>query len=122
MSPRTWCVSNHSSFRLAESAAEFDTKLARLRSFANEVGPGLGEYLTRVLSRSASLAEPKDVTCLLASYARDGLARVERASDGASLLATLRSALEKSLGMKFEGQRGAASFRSTLVQTLLIVD
>ena len=104
--------------RLARSAAEFDAKLARPRAFANEVGPGLVEYLTRVMSHAISLAEPKDVAWMLASYARDGLARVERAGDDASSLATLRSALEESLGVKFEGQRGAAFFRSTLVQTL----
>ena len=54
---------------------------------------------------------------LLASYARDGLARVERSRDTASL-AALRAALEESLGVRFEGARGAAFFRSTLVQTL----
>ena len=105
------------SLRLADSSAQFDAKLEHPRAFANEVGPGLGEYLTRVLSHAASLAEPKDVAWLLASYARDGLARVEKAGDTASL-ATLRSALEESLGVKFEGDRGAAFFRSTLVQTL----
>ena len=105
------------SLRLADSAAEFDAKLEHPRAFANEVGPGLGEYLTRVLSHAASLAEPKDVAWLLASYARDGLARVERSGDATSL-ATLREALEESLGVKFEGDRGAAFFRSTLVQTL----
>ena len=105
------------SFRLAGSAAEFDAKLARPRAFVNEVGPGLAEYLTRVLSHAAALTEPRDVACLLASYARDGLARVERAGDAASL-ATLRVALEESLGVKFEGDRGAAFFRSTLMQTL----
>ena len=106
------------SFRLAVSAAEFDAKLARPRAFANEVGPGLIEYLTRVLSHAASLAEPKDVAWLLASYARDGLARVERAGIDEQFLASMRSALEVSLGMKFEGERGEAFFRSTLVQTL----
>ena len=105
------------SLRLADSAAQFDAKLEHPRAFANEVGPGLGEYLTRVLSHSASLAEPKDVAWLLASYARDGLARVERAGDATSL-ATLRQALEESLGVKFDGDQGAAFFRSTLVQTL----
>ena len=105
------------SLSLADSAAEFNAKLEHPRAFANEVGPGLGEYLTRVLSHAASLAEPKDVAWLLASYARDGLARVERAGDATSL-ASLRSALEESLGVKFEGDRGAAFFRSTLVQTL----
>ena len=105
------------SFRLAGSAAEFDAKLEHPRAFANEVDFGLGEYLTRVLSHAASLAEPRDVAWLLASYARDGLARVERVGDATSL-ATLRAALEESLGVKFEGDRGAAFFRSTLVQTL----
>ena len=105
------------SLRLADSASQFDVKLEHPRAFANEVGPGLGEYLTRVLSHAASLSEPRDVAWLLASYARDGLARVERAGDATSL-ATLRQALEESLGMKFEGDRGAAFFRSTLVQTL----
>ena len=105
------------SFRLADSASQFDAKLEHPRAFANEVGSGLGEYLTRVLSHAASLAEPRDVAWLLASYARDGLARVEQAGDAAPL-ATLRQALEGSLGVKFEGDRGAAFFRSTLVQTL----
>ena len=105
------------SFALAGSTSEFDAKLAKPRAFAHEVGPGLSEYLTRVLSHAASLTEPRDVAWLLASYARDGLARVERTGDAASL-ATLREALEESLGVKFEGDRGAAFFRSTLVQTL----
>ena len=105
------------SLRLADSATQFDAKLEHPRAFANEVGPGLGEYLTRVLSHTASLAEPRDVAWLLASYARDGLTRVERSGDAPSL-ASLRSALEESLGVKFEGDRGAAFFRSTLVQTL----
>ena len=105
------------SFQLADSAAQFDAKLEHPRAFANEIGTGLVEYLTRVLSHAASLAEPKDVAWLLASYARDGLARVQKSGDAASL-ASLRSALEESLGIKFEGDRGAAFFRSTLVQTL----
>ena len=105
------------SFQLAHSAAQFNAKLEHPRAFANEIGTGLVEYLTRVLSHAASLAEPKDVAWLLASYARDGLARVQKSGDAASL-ASLRSALEESLGIKFEGDRGAAFFRSTLVQTL----
>ena len=105
------------SFRLADSASEFDARLSNPSSFAGDVGAGLCEYLTRVLSHSASLAEPKDLAWLLASYARDGLARVEHAGDAGSLTA-LRTALEESLGVHFEGARGAAFFRSTLVQTL----
>ena len=105
------------SFRLAGSAEEFRRKLETPRAFAREVGAGLAEYLARALSHRAALAEPKDLAWLLASYARDGLARVEKAGD-APALAAVRSALEEALGVRFEGERGARLFRSTLVQTL----
>ena len=104
-------------FRLAASDGEFDKLLKTPRAAARRVGAGLAEYLSRALSHRAALAEPKDLAWLLASYARDGLARVEAAGDSASLSA-VRSALEEALGVKFEGDKGAAFFRSTLVQTL----
>ena len=104
-------------FRLAGSAAAFESKLQHPRTFANDVGAALGEYLGRALSHRAALAEPRDLARLLASYARDGLARVEAAGDAPSLNA-VRSALEEALGVRFEADRGAAFFRSTLVQTL----
>ena len=105
------------SFRLAESEETFARRLEHPRAFARAVGAGLGEYLSRALSHRAALAEPKDLAWLLASYARDGLARVEAAGDAPSLEA-VRSALEDALGVRFEGERGARFFRSTLVQTL----
>ena len=104
-------------FRLAASAEEFEARLERPRAFAREAGAALGEYLSRALSHRAALAEPRDLAWLLASYARDGLARVEAAGD-APALAAVRSALEDALGARFEGARGARFFRSTLVQTL----
>ena len=104
-------------FRLAESADDFHRRLEEPRAFARKVGAGLGEYLCRALSHRAALAEPKDLAWLLASYARDGLARVEAAGD-ASALAVVRQALEDALGVRFEGEKGARFFRSTLVQTL----
>ena len=104
-------------FRLAQSAADFETKLQHPRAFARNIGAGLGEYLSRAMSHRAALVEPRDLAWLLASYARDGLARVE-AAGGAPSLGTVRSALEEALGVRFEGDRGAAFFRSTLVQTL----
>ena len=85
--------------------------------FTHEVGAGLGEYLARALSHQARLAEPKDLAWLLASYARDALARVEAAGDAPSL-ATVQTALEEALGVRFEGEKGTRFFRSTLVQTL----
>ena len=104
-------------FRLADSEASFDARMQHPRAFANEVSSELGEYLMRVLSYSASLADPKDLAWLLASYARDGLARVEAAGDAPSLT-VIRTALEDSLGVRFDDERGMAFFRSTLVQTL----
>ena len=104
-------------FRLAGSTADFEARLQTPRTFARDAGPALGEYLCRALSHRAALVEPRDLARLLASYARDGLARVEAAGDAPSLNA-VRSALEEALGVRFEGERGIAFFRSTLVQTL----
>ena len=104
-------------FRLAADADTFVRRLETPRAFAREVGAGLGEYLTRALSHRAALAEPKDLAWLLASYARDGLARVETAGESPPL-AAVRAALEDALGVRFKGERGARFFHSTLVQTL----
>jgi len=104
-------------FTLAEDADDFWRNVETPRAFARKVGAGLGEYLARVLSHRAALAEPKDLAWLLASYARDGLARVEAAGNVSSLLA-VRSAMEEALGIRFEGERGERFFRSTLIQTL----
>ena len=105
------------SFRLADSEEAFARKLETPQTSARELGAGLSEYLARALSHRAALAEPKDLAWLLASYARDGLARVEAAGDAPSLNA-VRSALEEALGVRFEGDKGTRFFRSTLVQTL----
>ena len=104
-------------YRLADSPEAFEELLARPRASARKFGAGLGEYLCRALSHRATLSDPGDLAWLLASYARDGLARVESAADP-SALSTLRSALEDALGVQFRGARGEAFFRSTLVQTL----
>ena len=104
-------------FQLAEDAEAFAHRLDKPRAFACEIGAGLGEYLGRALSHRTALVEPKDLAWLLASYARDGLARVEAAGDAPSLRA-VRSALEEALGVRFEGEKGERFFRSTLVQTL----
>ena len=105
------------SFRLAGSSDEFERLLEKPQSLARAAGAGLGEYLRRALSHRSTIAEPKDLAWLLASYARDGLTRVEAAGEAPSL-AAVRSALEDALGVRFEGDRGARFFRSTLVQTL----
>ena len=104
-------------FSLAETAEEFASHIKKPQRFALGASVGLIEYLCRAMSHSTVLDEPKDVAHLLASYARQGLARVE-ASDNEQSLTAIRSALEESLGVRFEGERGAHFFRSTLVQTL----
>ena len=104
-------------FRLADNADDFWRGIEKPRAFARDRAAGFAEYLARVLSHQAALAEPKDLAWLLASYARDGLARVEAAGETPSLVA-VRSALEEALGVRFEGERGERFFHSTLVQTL----
>ena len=104
-------------FRLAASEDEFWRRIGKPRAFARESAARLSEYLARALSHRAALAEPKDLAWLLASYARDGLARVEEAGD-APALATVRTALEDALGARFKGTKGTRFFHSTLVQTL----
>ena len=104
-------------FRLAENADDFGSRQEKPRAFAREVGAGLGEYLARALSHRTALTEPKDLAWLLASYARDGLARIEAAGNATSL-GSVRSSLEEALGIRFEGERGERFFHSTLIQTL----
>ena len=105
------------SLRLAANEDEFWRRIDTPRVFAQETAAHLGEYLARALSHRSVLAEPKDLAWHLASYARDGLARVE-AADDAPALTTVRDALEEALGVRFEGTKGMRFFRSTLVQTL----
>ena len=111
------CAAELEAFRLADSRESFDRELQKPRTFANRIGVGLVEYLCRALSHQATLAEPKDLAWLLASYARDGLTRVEAVGDTPSLKA-VRSALEDALGVRFEGEKGARFFHSSLIQTL----
>ena len=111
------CPVKLETFQLAKNPDDFHRKLETPRIFAREVGAGVGEYLCRALSYRVTLTEPKDVAWLLASYARDGLSRIEAVDDTSSLTA-VRKALEESLGVRFEGEKGQKFFYSTLVQTL----
>ncbi len=85
-------------------------------SLAKKIGAQFEEYLLRVMRHAAPLAAPEDVAWFLASYARDGRSRIEGVELAA--LATVRTALEEALGLKFEGEKGEHFFRSSLVQTL----
>jgi hypothetical protein len=104
------------SFRFAESERAFWAAAVHPRSLAEKIGGRFEEYLLRVMRHAAQLAAPEDVAWFLASYARDARARIEHVDLPA--LATVRTALEEALGLKFEGEKGEHFFRSSLVQTL----
>ncbi|MFZ1009046.1 MAG: type ISP restriction/modification enzyme [Candidatus Sulfotelmatobacter sp.] len=86
-----------------------------ITSFARH-GDLLPDFLARVMLYKAPLVQPKDVAWLLASYAREARARAEDHPLGS--FHTVKIALQESLGIKFEGEKGEHFFRSTLVQTL----
>jgi len=111
-------LSQLESFSLAKNEAEFWAEVvAHPRRYADRDGDRLLEFLKRVLLHRAPLSAPQDVAWFLASYAREAKARVEAVGDLPALAAT-RTALEESLGIRFEGEKGDHFFRSTLVQTL----
>lgn len=104
-------------FRIAPDAQSFWKLVSTPRESAEAIGQQLGEYLKRALTQSVSLRMPKDVAWFLASYARDALQRVENSGDLPALV-SLRLSLEEALGVRFEADKGAHFFRSTLIQTL----
>lgn len=106
------------SFRLADNEKSFWAAGQHPRSLAERIGERFEEYLLRVMRHAAQLAAPEDVAWFLASYARDARARIEGVELPA--LATVRSAMEEALGLKFEGEKGEHFFRSSLVQTPLL--
>jgi hypothetical protein len=105
------------SCRLSETEAGFWAKVQQPRKFSEDAGEGLSEFLRRALLHNASLSDPKDLAWFLASYARTARLRLESRRE-LPALDQLRSQLEESLGLKFEGEKGDHFFRSTLVQTL----
>ena len=105
------------SLRLSTSEATFWARVATPRTFAEQTAEGLTEFLRRVLLHNAPLSDPKDIAWFLASYARTARLRLEHRHE-LPALDQLRSQLEDSLGLKFEGEKGDHFFRSTLVQTL----
>jgi hypothetical protein len=104
-------------FTIAPTEKVFWKLIANPRKLTEAIGDSFNEYLTRVLLQAAPLTAPKEVAWFLASYARDAKARIESQADLPGL-ATLRTALEEALGLKFTGEDGEHFFRSTLVQTL----
>lgn len=104
-------------FTIAPSEKAFWKAVENPRKLTEAIGESFNEYLTRVLLQAAPLTAPKEVAWFLASYARDAKARIETQANLPGL-ATLRTALEEALGLKFTGEDGEHFFRSSLVQTL----
>ncbi len=101
-------------YRLAPSEDAFWTAAAHPRAVVEEQGAAFVDFLKRVMLHAAPLAAPKDVAWFMASYAREGLRRVEKRKD-APALSAIRGALEEALGIEFDDERGEHFFRSTLV-------
>ncbi|MCS7079162.1 MAG: N-6 DNA methylase [Chloracidobacterium sp.] len=110
----------YESYRLAEREDAFWRGVAAPDAFAEKHSAPLTEFLRRALLAAVPLTNPADVAWFLASYARDARTRVAAAQSPAlqTALAELRTALEETLGIRFDAQRGDRFFRSTLVQTL----
>lgn len=87
-----------------------------LAELAKRHAETLPDFLARVLTRKVPLEKPKDVAELLASYARE--ARERAAEHPIVAFDGVKSALQESLGITFEGEKGDHFFRSTLIQTL----
>ncbi len=103
------------SFSLADDERDFwHNKVSHPRATAQQKGQQFIEFIKRACLHNAPLLSPKMVAWFLASYARDGLFRVEQQKELAALQA-IRSALEDALCMKFTADKGEHFFRSTLV-------
>jgi hypothetical protein len=87
-----------------------------LHTLTAEHAETLPDFLLRVMTRKVPLEKPKDVAWLLASYARD--ARARAATHPLAAFDGVKSALQESLGITFEGEKGEHFFLSTLIQTL----
>jgi hypothetical protein len=87
-----------------------------INTLADKHKQTLPDYLARVLLYQVPIDKPKDLAWLLASYAREAKARAE--DHPLSSFATVKNALQESLGITFDGVKGENFFISTLIQTL----
>lgn len=109
-------VRNLEYFELADDAPAFWSLTGQPHDLADGRRDELVDFLKRVMLWPAPIREPSDLAWILASYAREGLRRVESSYLGT--LEQVREALENALGVDFRGERGDHFFQSTLVQTL----
>lgn len=106
-------------FALADDEAGFWALASAASRVSAERESEFDSYLKRVLLGDAPLSQAADLAWFLAAYAREARKRLDQAdAKHLNSLATLRSALEDGLGLRFEGAKGEEFFRSALVQTL----
>jgi hypothetical protein len=103
-------------FTLAESEQTFKELASDPDQVDAEREERFSQFLERVMAHGAPLAHPEDVAWLLASYAQD--ARLRLGTSSLEDLEPLREALETTLGVTFQGEKGEQFFRSTIIQTL----
>lgn len=101
---------------IAATQGDFESLMTSGASLDTAVAADLIAFLTKALNYEAAITSAEDLAWYLAGYARAALARIE----GVDLetLSPVKSSLEGSLGIAFEGPDGDHLFRSTLVQTL----
>ncbi|MGY3087340.1 hypothetical protein ACVWYF_000366 [Hymenobacter sp. UYAg731] len=104
------------SFELAKTEADFWALCHAPTPPAPAVAAGFTAFLERCLRHAAPLDEPKDLAWFLAAFAREARQRLELADP--AHLQPLRTALEETLGVRFDGEKGARFLRATVVQTL----
>ena len=102
---------------LAESESQFWELAQQPRKLAELHEEPLKEYLSRAMQRTTPINRPQDVAKLLASYAREAKANLERTEDKNSL-EQIRKDLQNALDTTFEGKKGEQFFLSTLIQTM----
>lgn len=104
------------SFELAKTETDFWALCHAPTPPAPATAAGFEAFLERCLRHAAPLDEPKDLAWFLAAFAREARQRLETANP--AHMQALRSALEETLGVRFEGEKGARFLRATVVQTL----
>ena len=104
------------SFTLAATEAEFWTLCHTPTPPPAALAEGFAAFLARCLRHAAPLDEPKDLAWFLAAFAREARQRLETADP--KHLQPLRTALEETLGVRFDGDKGGRFLRATVVQTL----
>jgi hypothetical protein len=106
------------SFSIAPDEESFWSRAASSTTTTADEEDEFQGFLRRALLGDAPLSTPADLAHFLAAYAREGRRRLAAADADLDGLAVLRTALEDSLGLRFDQEDGERFFRAALVQTL----